>query len=97
MTENVVMLTETYIQEEGYVVSDMNGDKVMMSIQSGKYYNLGKTGGRIWELLSEGNTIPNLVHTLTTEFTVSIDQCEKHVYTFMQQLYKEGLIKIQKS
>lgn len=97
MTENVVLLTETYIQEEGYVVSDMNGDKVMMSIQSGKYYNLGKTGGRIWELLSEGNMIPNLVHTLTTEFTVSADQCEKHVYTFMQQLYQEGLIKIQES
>ncbi|GIP43223.1 hypothetical protein J45TS6_16820 [Paenibacillus sp. J45TS6] len=97
MTDNVVLLTETYIQEEGYVVSDMNGDKVMMSIQSGKYYNLGKTGGRIWELLSEGNTIPNLVHTLTTEFAVSTDQCEKHVQTFMQHLYKEGLIKIQES
>ncbi|WP_211746779.1 lasso peptide biosynthesis PqqD family chaperone [Paenibacillus sp. Marseille-Q4541] len=97
MTENVVQLTETYIQEEGYVVSDMNGDKVMMSIQSGKYYNLGKTGGRIWELLTEGNTISNIVHALTTEFTISADQCEKHVHSFMQQLYAEGLIKLQES
>ena len=28
----------------------MDGEKVMLSINNGKYYNLGEIGGDIWEL-----------------------------------------------
>ena len=29
----------------------MDGEKVMLSIEKGKYYNLGLLGGVIWELI----------------------------------------------
>ena len=35
------------VQSEGFLVSDMDGEKVMLSIDNGKYYNLGEIGGRI--------------------------------------------------
>lgn len=82
-----------YIHKEGHVVSDMNGDKVMMSIQSGKYFNLGRTGGRIWELLAEGNTISGIVKSLSTEYSVDQSTCSQQVELFMNSLLKEGLIK----
>ena len=34
---------------KGNIVSDMGGEKVMLSIENGKYYNLGEMGGEIWE------------------------------------------------
>ncbi|GAK38792.1 lasso peptide biosynthesis PqqD family chaperone [Paenibacillus urinalis] len=82
-----------YIQQEGHVVSDMNGDKVMMSIQSGKYYNLGRTGGRIWELLADGNTISEIVNILSAEYSIDQSTCGQQVELFMNSLLKEGLIK----
>ncbi|MCM3783257.1 lasso peptide biosynthesis PqqD family chaperone [Neobacillus mesonae] len=93
MTIKAIHQDGCYVQEEGYVVSDMNGDKVMMSIQSGKYYNLGRTGGRIWELLSNGNTLMGIVAVLSTEYSVDQEKCSSQVEQFLNTLLKEGLIK----
>ena len=35
------------VQSAGSVVSDMNGEKVMFCVNSGKYFNLGAIGGRV--------------------------------------------------
>ena len=34
------------VQSPGNIVSDMDGEKVMLSVHNGKYYNLGEIGGR---------------------------------------------------
>ena len=39
------------MQVKGNIVSDMGGEKVMLSVNKGKYYNLGEIGGDIWELI----------------------------------------------
>ena len=42
-------------QVKGNIVSDMDGEKVMLSVDNGKYYNFGEIGGRIWELYGGAN------------------------------------------
>ncbi|MEW4429446.1 lasso peptide biosynthesis PqqD family chaperone [Paenibacillus pabuli] len=81
-------------QKEGNLVSDMGGEKVMMSIQSGKYYNLGSTGGRIWELLSQERTIADLVDVLASEYEIDADTCHAQVIPFLEHMSREGLIDI---
>jgi hypothetical protein len=56
-----------FVQAEGNLVSDMNGEKVMMSILNGKYYNLGTIGGRIWELIASPRSAGQIVELLMTE------------------------------
>ncbi|MFF2481814.1 lasso peptide biosynthesis PqqD family chaperone [Paenibacillus sp. NPDC058071] len=89
---NSVAIKETISQAEGYVVSDMGGEKVMMSIESGKYYNLGATGGRIWELLASPTTIGRITEQLCAEFEVDRERCEAEVEAFLIKLAGEGLI-----
>lgn len=45
MKEGKINLDHYIVQSEGNIVSDMDGEKVMLSIKNGKYYNLGKIGG----------------------------------------------------
>ena len=40
-----ISLQNMVAQIPGNIVSDMGGEKVMMSINNGKYYNLGEIGG----------------------------------------------------
>lgn len=48
------MILNTVVnQVEGNIVSDMDGEKVILCIQNGKYYNLGQVGGDIWSLIQE--------------------------------------------
>ena len=76
----------------GLMTADMNGSAVMMDIMSGKYYNLGEVGGRIWGLLEEPMTVNALVQKLTAEYDVSAEQCRTDIEPFLNTLLDRGLL-----
>ncbi len=81
------------MQSEGFLASNMNDEKVMMNVETGKYYNLGAIGGRIWELIESPITINQLVSSLTDEYEIERELCERQVLSFLQMMLKEKLIK----
>ena len=87
-------MTDTTVlsRRSGLMAADMNGSAVMMDIMTGKYYNLGQVGGRIWELLEEPMTLSALVEKLTAEYDVSADQCRADIAPFLAKLLKSGLL-----
>lgn len=82
-------------QVEGNIVSDMDGEKVMLSIQNGKYYNLGEMGGVIWEFIKEPIAIQDLIIKLTTDYDVEENECEQQVMSFLDHLLGENLIDVE--
>lgn len=90
-----VMLKGTHIQRQtGCIVSDMDGETVMMSIDNGKYYNLGAIGGRIWSLLEQPMSVSLLIAQLLEEYDVDRSECEAQVFKFLDHLAAEKLIAI---
>lgn len=79
-------------RKPGIMTADMNGATVMMDIETGKYYNLGETGGRIWELLESPLSLDALLDALTKEYSVSVEQCEKDTVPFLASLVERGLL-----
>ncbi|ALC82602.1 MULTISPECIES: lasso peptide biosynthesis PqqD family chaperone [Bacillus] len=79
-------------QNEGYIASNMDGEKVMMSIKNSKYYNLGEIGGAIWDAAVRPIKVSDLVTHLQSEYDVNREQCERQVIAFLENLQKEGLI-----
>ncbi len=76
------------------VTAEMDGETVMMSVETGKYYNLGKMGSVIWGMLGNPITVESLVDTLLEKYKVEREQCEKEMLSFLNQTYKEGLLKL---
>lgn len=87
-----ISLNDSFKQAAGNIVSDMDGEKVMLSIHNGKYYNLGEVGGAIWDRLAEPATIEQLVASLMSEYEVERVQCEQQVISFLERMIEEGLI-----
>ena len=87
MTEQTILK-----RKSGLMTANMNGDAVMMDISTGKYFNLGQTGGRIWELLEEPMTIEKLLRTLTAEYDVSYERCKADTLPFLQKMADKGLL-----
>lgn len=85
-------LTDIVSSSKENIVSDMGGEKVMLSIKNGNYYNLGQIGGQIWDAISEPVSINELLQRLLLEFEVEREECEQHVFSFLDHLRKEGLI-----
>lgn len=87
MTDNTILS-----RRMGLMTADMNGSAVMMDIMSGKYYNLGEIGGRIWELLEEPTSVSVLVAKLTAEYDVTAEQCRADIEPFLTKLLERGLL-----
>ena len=87
-------MTDTTVlsRRDGLMTADMDGSAVMMDITTGKYYNLGAIGGRIWELLEEPMTLTALVQKLTAEYDVSAEQCRTDILPFLNTLLERGLL-----
>lgn len=87
-----ITLTDMITACEQNIVSDMDGEKVMLSIRNGNYYNLGTVGGRIWDCIGSATSVQDVVEVLLSEYDVTRADCEQQVTTFLEHLRKEGLI-----
>ncbi|RBP88293.1 coenzyme PQQ synthesis protein D (PqqD) [Cytobacillus firmus] len=94
ITNQKISLSNKLSQVEGIIVSDMGGEKVMLSIAKGKYFNLGEMGGEIWDLMKEAIEVKQIISVLESIYQVDQEECEEQVLTFLSQLFDQELIKI---
>jgi hypothetical protein len=85
-------LETVVVRKTGQITADMDGEIVMMSLDTSRYYNLGKTGSAIWGMIEAPAPVERIVSALTEQYQVSRDQCEAEVIAFLEDLVREGLI-----
>jgi len=84
---------QTIIQRNNDILaSDIDGEKVMMSIQQGEYYGLGKTGSFIWDNIEQPITIKDLADLITEKYEVNKEQCLQDILPFLNDLAEKKLI-----
>ena len=79
-------------RNEEITAANMDGEVVMMNIDTGNYYNLGRTGSVIWNLLEEPVSVESLIDKLTDIYQVGRTQCEEELQAFLTELSREGLV-----
>ena len=83
----------TQLQPAADVVSrQLDEQTVLVKMGTNRIFELNRTGARMWELLQEGATEPELVAQLGAEFDVSKEQLEGEVQSLVESLLEEGLI-----
>jgi len=84
---------ETLIcQNKDLDATDLDGEKVMMNLNKGRYYGLNSVGSRIWELAKDQISISDIIDTLKNEYDVEPSLCETSVLEFLSLLLKEDII-----
>ncbi|MEH7884010.1 lasso peptide biosynthesis PqqD family chaperone [Bacillus sp. JJ1609] len=94
LTKENILLESKIVQMPGNIVSDMDGEKVMLNIENGNYYNLGKLGGDIWEMVKKPIEVRSIIIKILSEYDVDESECEKQVISFANKLFSEGLITV---
>ena len=74
------------------VSSNLDGETVMMSVESGEYFGLDSVGSRIWELIENPIEVDRVIELLLEEFEVSREECEVDTYDFLNQLLDKKLL-----
>jgi hypothetical protein len=93
MLKSVLLGRQTMVwQRPEMIVADLGESKVMMNIESGKYYSLDGIANRIWGLIAHPCTIANVVVALGQEYDVDEEQCCTDVLTFLKVMVAGGLV-----
>ncbi len=79
---------------EGNIEAEIDGELVMMNIETGDYYGLDVSAKRIWEIVEKPCTYKNLIEQLTEEFEVTETQCKSDVEKFLAEMAENNLIVI---
>jgi len=77
------------------LAANMDSEIVMMRVETGKYYSLGKMGSVIWSMLESPVSVQSIIDTLLDKYQIERDQCEKEVLEFLNQASREGLLKLE--
>ncbi len=81
-------------QNKDLLASDIDDEKVMMSMATGQYYGLDSVGREVWDILKKPLAVSLIIDTLQTRFDVDRTTCEKDVLAFLEDLLVEGIIEI---
>jgi hypothetical protein len=86
-----------FIRNREVVSRQIEGELVIVPIRRGvgdmnSVYTLNSVGCALWEFLSVGHTLPEMVQRVCDEFEVSAQRAEKDLQEFLDSLLEEKLI-----
>ncbi len=72
----------------------IEGEAVILNLDSGIYYSLNAVGSKVWNLCDGSQSIRDIATAICAEFEVEREGAEKDILEVMDDLLKEGLIRI---
>ncbi|MDI9497140.1 MAG: lasso peptide biosynthesis PqqD family chaperone [Bacillota bacterium] len=90
-----VVLNSVIAGKKEITTAEMDGEVVMMSLETGKYYNLGNMGTVIWRMIDNPVSVETIIRVLLEKYDVTREQCEAEVLAFLNAMSREGLLDIQ--
>ena len=74
------------------VTREMDGELVLLSLESGNYFGLNEVGARIWQELENGASLSDAHNKLMTEFNVDGSVLQADILELIGSLEEAELI-----
>ena len=65
---------------------------VLVDLRTNQIYELNETGTRVWELMSEGQSIASVLDQLRSEYEVESSDTQSEVEHLVEELESAGLL-----
>lgn len=74
--------------------TDIDGEKVMMDMDKGKYFMMNIVGADIWSNIDEPINVQAIIMKLLEKYDVDYITCESEVINFIEKLRDAELVNI---
>ena len=74
------------------MMADLEGEAVLLDVESGRYFGLNEVGTSIWALIGEPKSVSKIVETLKEEYQVSEQKLMEDVMTFLESMEARQLV-----
>ena len=84
----------TFVVSSDVLISQLDGESVLLDLKSGTYFGLGEVGTRVWDLLATGHPIDKAHELLVTEYDVDSNTLREDLESLVESLVEHGLAEI---
>lgn len=78
--------------QDDVLFQDLEGEGVLLKLETGIYFGLDRVGTRVWQLLPTHAVLADLVESLVAEFDVASDRCTADVLALAENMLEHGLV-----
>ena len=90
----MVELTTRAIVPAHVLIRHLDGESVLLNLESERYFGLDATGTRMWELVTSQPCIALALEKLQEEYEVEPDVLQSHLTQLMSGLVENGLLQV---
>jgi hypothetical protein len=77
------------------VFRELDGEAVILNLETGLYFGLNDVGTRIWRLLEADGHLRRVAEALRDEFDATDDQVGRDLLALIEQLRAKGLLHVE--
>jgi hypothetical protein len=90
----MVELTMRVVVPAHVLMRRLDGESVLLNLESERYFGLDATGTRMWELVTSQPCIGLALEKLQEEYEVEPDVLRSHLTQLMSGLVENGLLQV---
>lgn len=79
---------------EGVLFREVDGEAVLLELESGRYFGLDRVGTRMWTLLGVHHRLEPVYESLVEEYEVAADTLRRDLVEFVDRLVANRLLEI---
>jgi Coenzyme PQQ synthesis protein D (PqqD) len=94
MAEEEVSLESSVAIGDDVVSRDLEGEAVILNLESGTYFGLNSVGTRIWSLLQEQASLRRTFELLQQEYDVEPERLKADILRLVEELRSNELLRV---
>lgn len=85
-------MSQRYQASNSVVGETLDGEIVLLDLQTGRYFQLNASASRMWEAIATSGDADSALATLTGEFDVAEEELRRDLRALIDTLLQRGLL-----
>jgi hypothetical protein len=81
------------VRTEQAIGEVVDGELVLLNVETGVYFGLNRTGTKVWELLGERSDVDDVLSALERAYPVERETLRRDLDALIADLEKSGLVR----
>jgi len=77
------------------LVQPLEGESILLSMQSGTYFGLNRVGTRMWQAVTTAPSLADAVQALATTYDAPTATLRADLHELLHQLLQKGLVRVE--
>jgi ornithine carbamoyltransferase len=89
-------LDQKIIFSDTVFAQEVDGEMVLLDMESENYFGLDEVGTAIWQAMQEKETLKEVLEVLLEQYEVEVEVLERDLSDFVAKLLESGLVEVKK-